>query len=234
MTSSRWSSLAETDTSDTLCDAAAGDPRERMRFPEPVISVSVSRKNKAELEKFGAALGGKMVRADPSLASRPTGETGRRSCAAWARLLDVTLDTHAHRVQRRGRDGRATGRLPRRSPSRSRKTTSTRSRPAVRASSPRSGSASSRSSAAPASSSRTRPSAAPCRRSSSPGREGPAHAEGGRRARPLPPPWTSRPLVDGSYHDVDPNALTFEIAAIKACVPRGHQRRPADPPSSSR
>ena len=28
-------------------------------------------------------------------------------------------------------------------------------------------------------------------------------------------------LIDGSYHDVDSNALTFEIAA-KACFPRSH------------
>src|SRR5690606_37001896 len=59
-------SLAETDTGDTLCDPAAPVVLERMRFPDPVISVSVKAKNKADQEKFGTALG-KMVRADPSL-----------------------------------------------------------------------------------------------------------------------------------------------------------------------
>ena len=50
-------SMQETDTGDSLCDAAHPVILERMRFPEPVISVSVKPKNKAELEKFGAALG---------------------------------------------------------------------------------------------------------------------------------------------------------------------------------
>src|SRR5882762_10159276 len=59
-------SLADTETGDTLCDAANPVVLERMRFPDPVISVSVKSKLKAEQEKFGAALG-KMVRADPSL-----------------------------------------------------------------------------------------------------------------------------------------------------------------------
>ena len=50
-------SLAETDTGDTLCDTDHPVVLERMRFPEPVISVSVQPKVKGELEKFGAALG---------------------------------------------------------------------------------------------------------------------------------------------------------------------------------
>ena len=45
-------SLQETDTGDTLCDSNSPVILERMRFPEPVISVSVKPKNKAELEKF--------------------------------------------------------------------------------------------------------------------------------------------------------------------------------------
>ena len=85
-------SLAETDTGDTLCDAAAPVILERMRFPEPVISVSVKPKNKAELEKFGAALG-KMVRADPSLKLETDRETGQTILRGMGELhLDVTLD----------------------------------------------------------------------------------------------------------------------------------------------
>ncbi len=41
-------SLTETDTGDTLCDAANPVVLERMRFPDPVISVSVKSKAKAE------------------------------------------------------------------------------------------------------------------------------------------------------------------------------------------
>jgi elongation factor G len=85
-------SLAETDTGDTLCDANHQVVLERMRFPEPVISVSVRPKNKTELEKFGASLG-KMVRADPSLRLETDRETGETILRGMGELhLDVTLD----------------------------------------------------------------------------------------------------------------------------------------------
>jgi len=85
-------SLAETDTGDTLCDSNAPVVLERMRFPEPVISVSVKPKNKGELEKFGASLG-KMVRADPSLKLETDRETGETILRGMGELhLDVTLD----------------------------------------------------------------------------------------------------------------------------------------------
>ena len=85
-------SLAETDTGDTLCDAAAPVVLERMRFPEPVISVSVKPKSKAEQEKFTNALG-KLVRADPSLRLETDRETGETILRGMGELhLDVTLD----------------------------------------------------------------------------------------------------------------------------------------------
>jgi len=85
-------SLAETDTGDTLCDTDNPVVLERMRFPEPVISVSVQPKIKGELEKFSAALG-KMVRADPSLHLETDRETGQTILRGMGELhLDVTLD----------------------------------------------------------------------------------------------------------------------------------------------
>ena len=85
-------SLAETDTGHTLCETSAPVVLERMRFPEPVISVSVKPKNKAELEKFGAALG-KMVRADPSLRLETDRETSETILRGMGELhLEVTLD----------------------------------------------------------------------------------------------------------------------------------------------
>ena len=85
-------SLAETETGDTLCDAASPVILERMRFPDPVISVSVKPKNKADQEKFGAALG-KMVRADPSLYLETDRETGQTILRGMGELhLEVTLD----------------------------------------------------------------------------------------------------------------------------------------------
>jgi elongation factor G len=85
-------SLAETETGDTLCDSSAPVILERMRFPDPVISVSVKAKNKAEQEKFGQALG-KMVRADPSLHLETDRETGQTILRGMGELhLEVTLD----------------------------------------------------------------------------------------------------------------------------------------------
>jgi elongation factor G len=85
-------SLAETETGDTLCDSNNPVVLERMRFPDPVISVSVKPKNKAELEKFGSALG-KMVRADPSLHLETDRETGQTILRGMGELhLEVTLD----------------------------------------------------------------------------------------------------------------------------------------------
>ena len=85
-------SLAETDTGDTLCDTDKQVVLERMRFPDPVISVSVQPKAKGDLEKFSAALG-KMVRADPSLRLETDRETGQTILRGMGELhLDVTLD----------------------------------------------------------------------------------------------------------------------------------------------
>ena len=85
-------SLADTETGDTLCDSANPVVLERMRFPDPVISVSVQAKTKGESEKFGAALG-KMVRADPSLHLETDRETGQTILRGMGELhLEVTLD----------------------------------------------------------------------------------------------------------------------------------------------
>ena len=85
-------SLAETDTGDTLCASEHPVVLERMRFPDPVISVSVKSKNKTEQEKFNAALG-KMVRADPSLHLETDRETSQTILRGMGELhLEVTLD----------------------------------------------------------------------------------------------------------------------------------------------
>jgi elongation factor G len=85
-------SLSETETGDTLCDANNPVVLERMRFPDPVISVSVKPKLKTELEKFNNALV-KMVRADPSLHLETDRETGQTILRGMGELhLEVTLD----------------------------------------------------------------------------------------------------------------------------------------------
>ncbi|MDR3518088.1 MAG: elongation factor G [Azospirillaceae bacterium] len=85
-------SLAETETGDSLCDSSAPVILERMRFPDPVISVSVEPKSKGEQEKFSNALG-KMVRADPSLRLETDRDTGQTILRGMGELhLEVTLD----------------------------------------------------------------------------------------------------------------------------------------------
>ena len=85
-------SLSETDTGDTLCDSLKPVVLERMRFPDPVISVSVEPKTKGDQEKFSAALG-KMVRADPSLQLETDRETGQTILRGMGELhLEVTMD----------------------------------------------------------------------------------------------------------------------------------------------
>ena len=85
-------SLAETETGDTLCDPASPVILERMKFPDPVISVSVEPKTKGDQEKLGAALG-KMVRADPSLRLELDKETGQTILRGMGELhLEITID----------------------------------------------------------------------------------------------------------------------------------------------
>ena len=49
--------LKDVTTGDTLCDPDAPIILERMEFPEPVISIAVEPKTKADQEKMGLALG---------------------------------------------------------------------------------------------------------------------------------------------------------------------------------
>ncbi len=49
--------LKQTSTGDTLCDPSAPIKLETIEFPEPVISVSIEPKTKADQEKLGTSLG---------------------------------------------------------------------------------------------------------------------------------------------------------------------------------
>ena len=57
--------LKDTTTGDTLCAESSKIILERMEFPEPVISVAVEPRTKADQEKMGVALG-KLAQEDPS------------------------------------------------------------------------------------------------------------------------------------------------------------------------
>jgi elongation factor G len=63
-------------TGDTLCDPAAPVILEAITFPEPVISVSVEPKTKADQDKMGNALA-KLAEEDPTFRVRTSEESGQ-------------------------------------------------------------------------------------------------------------------------------------------------------------
>jgi len=210
-------SLAETETGDTLCDSANPVVLERMRFRTPVISVSVKSKVKAEQEEFNTALGKMFVPIRRCTWNRPL-KPARRFCAAWASCTwRWTLDVCARSSASRARWVSPSG-LPRdhhqEDPGKLHPQRADRRFGPVR---PKCGSFSSRSSAAPASYSRTRQSAVPYPREFVPAVEKglKIQKEDGVLAH-FPTVDFKATLIDGSYHDVDSNALTFEIAAKAA------------------
>ena len=84
--------LKDTTTGDTLCDPASPIVLERMEFPEPVISVAVEPKSKADQEKMGVALG-KLAQEDPSFRVKTDEETGQTIISGMGELhLDIIVD----------------------------------------------------------------------------------------------------------------------------------------------
>lgn len=85
-------SMKETETGDSLCDPAHPALLERMRFPDPVISVAVEPKTRNDVDKLSSALY-KMVKADPSLRLEVDKETGQTVLKGMGELhLEVTID----------------------------------------------------------------------------------------------------------------------------------------------
>jgi elongation factor G len=85
-------SMKDTETGDSLSDPAHPALLERMRFPDPVISVSVEPKTRADIEKMSTALY-KMAKADPSLRLAVDQETGQTVLRGMGELhLEVTID----------------------------------------------------------------------------------------------------------------------------------------------
>ena len=84
--------LKDVTTGDTLCDADNVVILERMEFPEPVISVAVEPKSKADQEKMGIALG-KLAQEDPSFRVKTDEETGQTIISGMGELhLDIIVD----------------------------------------------------------------------------------------------------------------------------------------------
>jgi len=84
--------LKDVTTGDTLCDQKNKITLERMEFPEPVISVAVEPRTKADQEKMGIALG-KLAQEDPSFRVETDAETGQTIISGMGELhLDVLVD----------------------------------------------------------------------------------------------------------------------------------------------
>jgi elongation factor G len=84
--------LKNTTTGDTLCDPNHPIVLERMEFPEPVISVAIEPKSKADQDKLGDALN-RLSDEDPTFQVRTDDETGQTIIAGMGELhLDVLVD----------------------------------------------------------------------------------------------------------------------------------------------
>jgi elongation factor G len=84
--------LKETRTGDTLCDKDDPIILEAMRFPEPVISVAIEPKTKADQEKLAQALQ-KLSEEDPTFHVRTDAETGQTIISGMGELhLEILVD----------------------------------------------------------------------------------------------------------------------------------------------
>ncbi len=84
--------LKQATTGDTLCDENNIITLERMEFPDPVISVAVEPRSKADQEKMGIALG-KLAAEDPSFTVATDDESGQTIISGMGELhLDILVE----------------------------------------------------------------------------------------------------------------------------------------------
>ncbi len=84
--------LKEVTTGETLCIENAPVILESMEFPEPVISVAIEPKTKADQEKMGIALA-KLAEEDPTFKTFTNQETGQTIISGMGELqLDIIVD----------------------------------------------------------------------------------------------------------------------------------------------
>ncbi|GMA64065.1 elongation factor G [Alicyclobacillus fastidiosus] len=84
--------LKDTTTGDTLCDEKSVVLLESMEFPDPVISVSIEPKTKADQDKMGIALS-KLAEEDPTFKTYTDQETGQTIIQGMGELhLEVIVD----------------------------------------------------------------------------------------------------------------------------------------------
>ncbi|MED1954824.1 elongation factor G [Brevibacillus nitrificans] len=84
--------LKDTTTGDTLCDEKSPVILESMEFPEPVISVAIEPKSKADQDKMGIGLS-KLAEEDPTFRTRTDEETGQTIISGMGELhLEIIVD----------------------------------------------------------------------------------------------------------------------------------------------
>jgi elongation factor G len=84
--------LRDTRTGDTLCDEKHPLILERITFPDPVISIAIEPKTKADLDKLGVSLQ-KLAYEDPSFRTFTNDETGQTIIAGMGELhLEIIVD----------------------------------------------------------------------------------------------------------------------------------------------
>jgi elongation factor G len=84
--------LKDVTTGETLCDIDNRITLEKMDFPEPVISVAVEPKTKADQEKMGVALS-KLAQEDPSFRVNTDEESGQTIISGMGELhLEIIVD----------------------------------------------------------------------------------------------------------------------------------------------
>ncbi|UCG84663.1 MAG: elongation factor G [Dehalococcoidia bacterium] len=92
--------LKNTFTGDTICDPSKPIVLEAIKFPEPVISVAVEPKTKADQDRIGDALN-KLADEDPTFKSRYDQDTGQTILSGMGELhIDIIVDrlVREHRV----------------------------------------------------------------------------------------------------------------------------------------
>jgi elongation factor G len=84
--------LKDTFTGDTLCNPNAPIVLEAIRFPEPVIFVTIEPKSRSDQERLDESLV-KLVQEDPTFVTRYDDETGQTIIAGMGELhLDIIID----------------------------------------------------------------------------------------------------------------------------------------------
>ncbi len=93
-------------TGETLCDEKVPIILENIKFPEPVISIAIEPKSKADQERMGTALG-KLADEDPTFKTTTNPDTGQTMISGMGELhLDIIVDRLVREFQVNANVGR--------------------------------------------------------------------------------------------------------------------------------